>query len=109
MKYFGALLLICIIGVFFAGCVSNQENSTLEKGKTLAEEGRYDEAIQNLDKALAITPNDTALLVLKGGALTNLGNYNAALEAYDSALSIRPDLAEAWSGRGYALEAGGRI
>ena len=42
------------------------------KGDALFDLGRYDEAIQNYDKALQIDPNDTYALNEKGDALYDL-------------------------------------
>lgn len=44
-----------------------------EKGKSLLLEGRVQEALTNIDKALSIEPNNPALLFVKAYSLSGLG------------------------------------
>jgi tetratricopeptide (TPR) repeat protein len=63
----------------------------------------YEEAIEALDKALEIKPDDAAALYSKGAALLNLNWYDEALKAFDKAINIRPGDANSWRGKGAAL------
>ena len=53
--------------------------------------GKYEEAIEYVDKALEINPRDVASLTNKGTALDKLGSYEEAIECYDKALEINPN------------------
>jgi len=52
--------------------------------------GRYLEALECYDRALAIDPDFTIAWQAKGVALHNLGRYDKAIECYDRALSLYP-------------------
>jgi tetratricopeptide (TPR) repeat protein len=78
------------------------------KGKALAKLGRYQEAIESFDKALAINPDYHNAWNLRGAVLNNLGRYQEAIENYDKALAIKPDFDWAWNNRGLALDSLGR-
>ena len=71
-------------------------------------EGKYDDALESLDKALKINPEDESVLSLKGAALLSLGRYEDALKALDKALEINPKNESALSGKGIALFSLGR-
>jgi Flp pilus assembly protein TadD len=55
--------------------------------------GQPDQAVDMLDKALAITNNDAMLYNSKGVALDMLGKYTQARNAYDTAISLDPQQA----------------
>jgi tetratricopeptide (TPR) repeat protein len=73
------------------------------KGYTLANSGKYDDAIICFDKALEINPKYTRVWRNKGYALNNLKRYVEAITCLDEALEINPNSAHAWSQKGYAL------
>ena len=60
-------------------------------------------AIEYIDKALAIQPNDTYALIGKGTALGRLGNFTGAILYYDKALTIDPHYVNALTGKGTVL------
>jgi len=74
----------------------------LNKGEDLYRAGKYDEAIRELDRALAINGNLADGYSLRGSAYFNKGNYDRAIEDYTTALRIKPDYHEALLGRGFA-------
>ena len=53
-------------------------------------EGRYEDALEALDKVLEINQGDEVALSLKGLALGLLGRHEEALDAVDNALEIDP-------------------
>lgn len=75
-----------------------------EQGNRLYEQGRYQEAVESYDKALAIDPKYAAAWNNRGLALDNLGKHQEAVESYDKALALDPKLAPAWYNRGNALD-----
>ena len=58
---------------------------------SLIPQGKYTEAIEVCEKALAIDPDCVDAHNNIGVALTNLGDYDGAFEAYDRAMSIDPE------------------
>ena len=48
---------------------------------------QYDKAITELDKAIAISPNDAMLYVKLGGIYNDIGNWKLAVETYKKALN----------------------
>jgi predicted O-linked N-acetylglucosamine transferase (SPINDLY family) len=68
-------------------------------------QGRYDEALSNYDRALAIQSENPIVLNNRGNTLQILARFEEALASYDKALAIRPDLAIALNSRGNTLAA----
>ena len=62
-----------------------------------------EEALQWLDKALAVNAQHPGVHCNRGTALYTLKDYPAALQSYDRAIALHPPYAEAYSNRGNAL------
>src|SRR5918992_552610 len=62
--------------------------------------GNPKEALQYLDQALKIKPEDDTAWNNRGVALGYLGRYEEAIASYDQALKIKPDKDKAWYNRG---------
>jgi tetratricopeptide (TPR) repeat protein len=73
------------------------------KGLSLANLGRFEEAITCYSKALEINPEDTAAWNNKGLSLANLYRIEEAVTCYSKALEINPKFTEAWNGKGFSL------
>ena|GEM_PF-836410 len=76
----------------------------LEKGNSLYEQGRYDEAVVSYDRSLLLNPQLDAAWFNKGNALYMQGNYDKALFVFDRAIEINPQDANAWICRGLTLK-----
>ena len=61
------------------------------KGNMHSNKGRYEEAIEAYDKAIAINPDFAIAWGNKGNALNNLGRYEEAIKALDKAIAIDPN------------------
>ncbi|HKU82932.1 MAG TPA: tetratricopeptide repeat protein [Candidatus Nitrosocosmicus sp.] len=61
-----------------------------ENGILLHNQGKFAEALECYDKALAIDPKSPIVLSNKGLSLHNQGKFAEALECYDKALAIDP-------------------
>jgi tetratricopeptide (TPR) repeat protein len=85
--------------------MSEEENvsSLYSKAFEAIEQGRYEEAIEYLDRALTIEPNHVLALTSMGGALVGLGKYQEAIEYLDRALTIEPNNINALYNKGLAL------
>jgi small GTP-binding protein len=66
-----------------------------EKGKQLAKQKKYDEAIMHLNHALALKPRFKEAYNEKGNILLMLGKSDEALDCFNSAVLIDPSYAEA--------------
>jgi tetratricopeptide (TPR) repeat protein len=78
-------------------------------GLTLQKLFKYDEAIEALDKAIAINRHDPSISALawhsKGNILYNLKKYDEAIQAYNASIALKPDNANCWNDLGAALMA----
>ena len=77
-----------------------------QQGIAFAQTGKYDEAIQAFDKAIAINSSYADPWSNKATALYSHGNYIEAIQAYDKALELKPDAmhsAYIWNSKGLAL------
>ena len=68
------------------------------------EDGRFGDALQLLDRAQQLAPNDPKVLNSKSLCLKALGRREEALHAFDTALEMNPNLASAHFNRGLVLE-----
>jgi tetratricopeptide (TPR) repeat protein len=63
---------------------------------------KYDEALKDLDAALAIEPDMPGALHERGYTLGELGDYGRALRDLDREVALRPDSPQAYRERAYA-------
>ncbi|MDE1725067.1 MAG: tetratricopeptide repeat protein [Thaumarchaeota archaeon] len=56
----------------------------------LVEDGDFDQALIDIEKALVANPNNPDLLNKKGVVLRALGRYDEALECFNKSLQIDP-------------------
>ena len=66
---------------------------------------RFDEAVGQLDQAIALNKGNAPAYCNRGVALKNLGRLEEALASYDQALALDPASAMAWKNRGSVLYA----
>ena len=80
----------------------------IDQGDALQKQGRFEQAIESYDAAIALQPaNDTAHLN-RGVALRASGKVEAAIDSYDRAIAAQPDNPLAHLNRGNALAQLGR-
>lgn len=77
-------------------------------GLALAEGGRLDAALAELERARRLAPNNVEILESLGGVLAEQGRWEAALHHYQQACERDPGYAAAWRGQGDAQLALGR-
>ncbi len=85
------------------GIFADNEVDWLRQGEALANQGRYAEALQHFDRAIALNPEVAEAWVFRGVMLLHLGEYHLALASCDRAIQLVPDNQEAWIFRGVAL------
>lgn len=78
-------------------------------GRLSHEEGRYDEALTLVGRALQIDPGSFEALLQRGLALRALGRIAEAASSYEAALALRPDSATALYNCGNALASLARL
>ena len=78
-------------------------------GVVRAQQGRNDEALELIGKALKIRPDAPEMLSNYGNVLKSQGRFDEALGSYDRALAVKPDYVAAITKRGQVLRDLGRI
>ena len=73
------------------------------KGNSLHNLGRREEAIRCYDQALEIDPRDAFAWNNKGVSLRSLGRYQEAIHCLDQALKLNPHYVHAWANKGNSL------
>jgi tetratricopeptide (TPR) repeat protein len=70
--------------------MDTQIQDLIKKGTSLVEDGKYEEALECFENALALNPNDPNILNKKGVALRSLGRHDEAIECFNRSLEILP-------------------
>jgi tetratricopeptide (TPR) repeat protein len=70
----------------------------------LSDEGRYDAALQDLEQARVLAPEDPRIANGMGECLVKAERFAEAVSAFDQALAIWPEFPLAHQNRGFALE-----
>jgi CHAT domain-containing protein/Flp pilus assembly protein TadD len=83
-------------------------NAWQSQSLKLLEQGRYKEAIANLENAIQIKPDDYESWNNLGGALENSVRYEEAIASYNRAIEIKYDHYQSWYNRGNTLFKMGR-
>jgi tetratricopeptide (TPR) repeat protein len=73
------------------------------------QEGRFDDALQVLTRAVEIAPNDIGARNALGLVLTRIERYREALAVFEGVCAMAPEFAGAHCARGASLEALGRL
>jgi len=73
------------------------------------QEGRFDDALMVLRRAVEIAPEDLGARNAMGLVLTRLERYPQALAAFDGVVELAPEFAGAHCARGATLEAMGKL
>lgn len=70
--------------------MSEEIQRFIEKGTSLLQDSKYEEALQCFESALVLDPKNTSLWNKKGIALRSLGRYDEAIECFNRSLEIEP-------------------
>jgi tetratricopeptide (TPR) repeat protein len=97
-------LTLVAIGICVVGSADNLlAIEYYNRGVDLAYEGKYNEALVSIDRALEENAQFPLALVTKAGILNVLGRYPEAIDAADQALAMDPGQAAAWNNKAFAL------
>lgn len=104
MSYLG--LAISIIGAISFALEQRKAlnvESWITSGDAKYISGKYDEAIEYYDLALAVETKNEFVWSSKGAALLKLGLWTDAIDCFDRAMEVNTGLSSAHSGKGLAL------
>lgn len=95
----------------FEQALKAKESATVwyNKGRALAELGKFREALECLDRALELDRNDPEIWINRGAMFAQLERYDEELDAYDHALELNPNYSEAWYNKSIILVSKGRV
>ena len=122
MKFYGIPIAILIAVVLISPVIAaespeavNTAGALYSKSVDLANDGKYQEALDAADQALAMNVTSFAGLIQsnRAGILVMLHRHNEAIAAADTAIAVEGNLTTvhsvAWYNKGNALRALGRI
>lgn len=89
--YLSNILILLFILVSCLSVTAETADELLQQGKSLEDQGKYEEAIACYDKVIEIDSNNEEAWSSKGFSLHSLGRYEEALACYDKAMEINPD------------------
>jgi len=72
----------------------------INRGAAYAELGKYDKAIEDLNKAIKLNKDFAYAYYNRGNAYVKLNRYDKAIKDYNKAIELNPDDAEAYGNRG---------
>jgi tetratricopeptide (TPR) repeat protein len=78
---------------------AQQDKEHKHKGKALAQQGEYVQALGELDQALALDPKDAENFTRRGGIYTLQKQYDKAINDFNRALELDPRYAKAYYNR----------
>ncbi|MGH6979869.1 MAG: tetratricopeptide repeat protein, partial [Stellaceae bacterium] len=78
------------------------------RGEAYGKKGLYDQALADLNRALAADPRDAAAYANRGIVYRRKGNYRNALDDENKAIALKPDFFEAYINRGAVYSDQGR-
>ena len=90
--------------MLFRSVSQSRYEAWYNKGNTLKELKRYDEALNHYDKAIHLKPDYAQAWNNKAITLQELKRYEEALNHYDKAIQLKPDYNEAWYNKGNTLK-----
>ena len=87
-----------------SGETESGESAFISEAHTLTEEGKWAQAADEYQAALALEPNNPSTLNDLGVALAKTGDLNGALQSYRKAVTLSPGLAAVHDNLGVALQ-----
>ena len=94
------ILAICLaLGTVYAQ-QNKEENTHMRTAITYERKHMYDQAIEEINKAIEINPNDAIAYGMRGNAYLEKHQYDKAVFDLNKAIQINPNLAEIYGLRG---------
>lgn len=103
-RMLAAVLSVAMIGGWVAAAPLDTPKAKqhYQEALRLKKDKKYDEALDELDEALAADRKFVPALTERAWILNEQGKYDLAIKAGRAALKIDPDSADAWTEIGYA-------
>ena len=89
--------------------VQERVRTHLDHGWACLDKGKYDDAIADFDKAIALDPNDAAAYGNRGNAYYSKGEVDRAIADYTKVIALNPNDAKAYYNRGNAYDDKGEV
>jgi len=70
--------------------MTSQANKLYNSAIIQEQAGNYTQALEAIQKALTLSPNDPILNIKLAGIYTNLGQTDKAIESYQNSIKLRP-------------------
>jgi len=98
----GIVLIIPVAGIFVScgGPAAGTTEWHYNQGYDLVEQGRYREAIEELNQAIELDPASAKAYNNRGSAYHYLDQHERAIQDFDKAIRLNPDYALAYYNRG---------
>ena len=103
--------LVLLVGGVLVGCVGPAKGTAewhADQGYKLAEEGRYDEAIEECNKAIELDPNLAMAYNNRAWAYNEKGQWDLAIADCNKTIELDPNLAMAYGNRALAYKQQGK-
>ena len=92
------MALGCALWLTAPSAFADEADAHYQLAKTLRDEGRYEEALAEIDAAVAARPTYAQGQITRGTILRRLGRYEDALKAFERGIQLEPK-----DGRAYGL------
>ena len=104
------LVVLLLTANIFAGCGGGEGTAEwhAEQGVKLNNQDRYEEAIQEFNKAIELDPNLAEAYSNRGDAYLNLGQLALAIQDYTEAIRLDTQYVEAYNNRAWSYKLQGK-
>jgi tetratricopeptide (TPR) repeat protein len=96
--------IIALLSFTSIGYCQTSAEDWFEKGQSLSDEKKYEDAIEAFNKAVVINPNYAEAFFQAGWCYNDLGKYTQAIGVLKKAVAIKKDYAFAWQELGFAYK-----
>jgi len=94
-------LPILFISLFIIEYYPHLSEFNYAKGYKYWQQGKYDDAVVELNKAISIDPNNAQAYFFRGLIHSKKGDLDQAISDYDKAINLSPNYAKAYNNRGW--------
>ena len=94
------IILVLSAGIYFMSSPKNKVREYSALGTSLYREGKYEEAIEQFNKAIELDSEISGPYRGLGGAYLELKDYEKAIENFEKSLSINPNSPNTYNGLG---------
>ena len=96
-------VLACTLWLISSGVPADEAAVHYRSAKQLRDQGRYDEALVEIDKAIDERPTYAQGHMTRGTILRRMGKYEGALRSFERAIDLEPKNGRAYGLAGAAL------